>query len=121
MRACRVSFNSREVVAERLLHDDAGVLGQARVREAADDHAEERRWDFEVEDGELRALDLLGHASIGRRVREVAVDVREPGGEALEDGLVKRLARRDDRVACAIDQMLERPVVERDADDRTVE
>ena len=34
---------------------------------------------------------------------------------------VERLARCDDRVARALDELLERPVVEGDADDRAVE
>ena len=38
-----------EVVAERLLHDDARVLRQPRLREAADDRAEQGGRDLEVE------------------------------------------------------------------------
>ena len=39
-----------DVVSERFLDDDARILGQSRVREPADDRAEERRRDLEVED-----------------------------------------------------------------------
>ena len=39
-----------QVVAERLLHDDARVLGQPCLREALDHRAEEERRDLEVED-----------------------------------------------------------------------
>ena len=35
--------------------------------------------------------------------------------------IVELFARRDDRVTCALDELLERPVVERDADDRAIE
>ena len=40
----------REVVAERLLDDDARVLGQAGVRQPLDHRAEQERRDLEVED-----------------------------------------------------------------------
>ena len=40
-----------EVVAERLLDDDARVLGETGVGQALDDRAEERGRDLEVEDG----------------------------------------------------------------------
>ncbi len=53
----------REVVAERLLDDDARVLRETRLRETADDRAEERGRDLEVEDGPLLAFDRLGDLS----------------------------------------------------------
>ena len=43
------------VVAERLLDDDARVLGQPGVGEALDDAAEQERRDLEVEDRVLGA------------------------------------------------------------------
>ena len=49
------------------------------------------------------------------------MDVGETADEPLEDVVVDLLARRDDRVVGALDELLERPVVERDADDRAVE
>ncbi len=39
-----------QVVAERLLHDDARLRRQAGLRQALDDGAEEERRDLEVED-----------------------------------------------------------------------
>jgi len=57
----------------------------------------------------------------GRSVGEVAVDVREALREPSEQLVVERLTRRDDRVARARDELLERPVVEGDADDRTAQ
>ena len=82
-----------EVVAERLLDDDARVLRQARLGEALDDRAEQERRDLEVEDRASRALDRLADALVGRRVGEVAGDVREPGGEAARRP-PRRAARR---------------------------
>ena len=54
-----------EVVAERLLHHHPRVLGQARVRQPLDRHAEERRRDLEVEDRALGALDLAREPLVG--------------------------------------------------------
>ena len=53
-----------EVVAERLLDDDARVRGQAGVVEALDHAAEEERRDLEVEDRLLRARDRVGDAPV---------------------------------------------------------
>ena len=109
------------VVAERLLDDDPRVRRHARSREAADDRAEERGRNLEVEDRALRALDRFRDLRVGGVVGEVSVAVREPLREPREHLLVELLARRHDRLACALDELLERPVVERDADDRAVE
>ena len=64
-----------EVVAEGLLDDDPRFLGQACLRQAADDDAEQRRRDLEVEDRELRISDRLRDLGVRVGVREVAVDV----------------------------------------------
>ena len=77
-----------EVVAEGLLDDDAGVLGQAGVGEAVDDGGEERGRDLEVEDRLLLALDRLADPLEGGGVAVVALDVGDAGGEPLEDLLV---------------------------------
>ena len=106
---------------ERLLDDDARVLVSPAFGEPADDRAEERRRDLEVEDRARRVPERIRDLRVRRRIREVAVEVREPLREPREDVLVDRLARRDDGVARALDELLERPVVERDADDRAVE
>ena len=89
--------------------------------ETFDDAAEQERWDLEVEDGRLRRLDRLADARVGGLIAEVAGNVREAVGEALEDGFVERLARADDRVARPFDQLLLAPVVDCDADDRAVD
>ena len=120
-RFCVQGASRREVVAERLLDDDPRFLGQACLRQAADDDAEERGRDLEVEDRELRISDRLRDLGVGVGVREVAVDVRQALREPLEDLLVDLLARRDDRVTSTIDELLERPVVEGDADDGALE
>ncbi len=111
----------RQIMAERLLDDDPRVCRHARFRQAADHRSEERRRNLEVEDRGLRALDSLRDLGVGCVVGEVSVVVREPLREASEHVLVEFLARADDRVARALDELLERPVVERDADDRAVQ
>ena len=110
-----------EVVTERLLDHDASAPGQACARKAGDDSPEERRRHLEVEDGLPGFRELVGHTPIRRGVREVAVHVRELRGEALEHVLVERLAGGDDRVARVLDELLQRPVVERHAEDAAEE
>ena len=110
-----------EVVAERLLDDDARGLRQPRLREPLHDPAEQERRDLEIEDRQARALDRLRDPPVGRRVAEVAGDVREARGEAPEDLLVELLAGADDRLARTLDELVDRPVVDRDADDRAIE
>ena len=100
---------------------DPRILRQTLAGEARDDLPEERGRDLEVEDRHPRALDRLGHSLVRCGVAEVAVDVREPAREALEDLFVELLPGRDDRVVGPLDQVLERPVVERDAHDRTAQ
>ena len=109
------------VVAEGLLDDDPGVLREARLGEALDDPAEEERRDLEVEDRALGAGDGGGHALVRGCVAEVALDVGETLREALEHRLVELLAGADDRVACALDELVDRPVVDGDPDDRALE
>ena len=111
----------RQIVAERLLDDDPRVCRHARFGQAADHRPEEQRRNLEVEDRRLRALDSLRDLGVGCVVREVSVVVREPLRETSEHLLVEFLARPDDRVAGALYELLERPVVERDADDRAVQ
>ena len=89
--------------------------------EPLDDPAEQERRDLEVEDGLLGVRDRLGDALVRRRVAEVARDVGEAVGQPLEDVLVERLAGADDRLPCALDELVDGPVVDRHADDRAVE
>ena len=49
----------RQVPAERLLHDDAGVLGALRPPEALDDDGEQARRDREVVRRPVRAVERI--------------------------------------------------------------
>jgi hypothetical protein len=62
-------------VAERLLDDDASVLRETRLREPADDRAEEGRRNLEVEDRTALALDRLPDLCVRGVVGEVAVGI----------------------------------------------
>ncbi len=110
-----------EVVPEGLLDHEPGALGEPRVGEPRDDLAEQERRDLEVEDGVLGAADGLRDAAVRGVVAEVALDVREALREAREDRLVERLAGADDGVAGPRAQAVDRPVVDRDPDDRAAE
>ena len=68
----------RLIVAERLLDHDPCVRRHACSCEAADDRAEERGWNLEVEDRALRALDRFRDLCVGGVVGEVSVTIREP-------------------------------------------
>ena len=106
-----------EVVAERLLDDDPRIRGETRLREPADDRAEQGRRDLEVEDRPRGTTDRRRHLGVRRCVGEVAVDIRQALGEPSEHLVVELLARRDDGLAHALDELVERPVVERDPHD----
>jgi hypothetical protein len=107
-----------EVVAERLLDDDARMLGEAYARETLDHGAEQERRDLEIEDRAASVLQASREALERRRVPEVARQVGQSGGEPVEDRGVERLARGEDRLAGALAQVVDRPVVDGDADDR---
>ena len=111
----------RLVVPERLLHDDARVLGQTGARQSLDDHPEQRRRDLQVEHRLLLALDRLADALVRGVVGEVARHVRHALGQAGEDLLVELLTGGDDRRARPVDELVVGPVVDGDADDRAVE
>ncbi len=89
--------------------------------EPGDDAPEEEGRDLEVEDRRLGAVQRGGDALVGRAVGEVAAEVREPFGEALEHLLVELLAGSDDRLARTFLQLVVGPVVDGDAHDRAVE
>jgi hypothetical protein len=107
-----------QVVPERLLDDDARVPGQAHVREPLDDGAEQERRDLEVEDRAASVLQPRREVLERGGIREVARQVRQARGEPVEDRLVEPLARCHDRLAGALAQVVDRPVVHRHADDR---
>jgi hypothetical protein len=110
-----------QVVAEGLLDHDAPALRESRVVQALDDPAEEERRDLEVEDGSLRAVDRLRDALVGRLLAEVAGHVGKAVREAVENLFIQRLARALDRLARAVLQLIDGPVVDGHADDRAVE
>jgi hypothetical protein len=110
-----------QVVAEGLLDDHARMLGQPRRGEALDDGAEQEGRDLEVEDRRARVRDGRREALERVAVAEVARDVGEARDEALEELVVERLAAGHDGVVRPLAQVVERPVVDRDADDRAVE
>ena len=94
----------------------------AGLREALDDPAEEERRDLEVEDRALRAA-----RSPSATRSYVAASPKSPwtyesrSAKRVEHRLVELLARADDRVARALDELVDRPVVDGDADDRALE
>ena len=110
-----------EVVPERLLDDDATGPDQPGLGEPLDGAAEEERRDLEVEDGVARTLDRSADTLVRLGVCKVAADVREAGREPLEHAFVEQLSRGDDRRSSALDELIDRPVVDRDSDDRARE
>ena len=110
-----------EVVAERLLDDNACGLGQTRLRQALDHGREQERRDLEIEDRPLRGSDRLGHSLKRARVAEVALDVREPSGEALEDRLIDGLSGALDRRARVLAKVIDRPIVHGHTQHRAVQ
>ena len=110
-----------EVVPERLLHDDPRSRRQPGVCQPLDDPAEQKGRDLEVEDRGLGALDRLADPGVGRGVSEVPLDIGEPRGETLEHRRVELFPGADDRLARPLDELLDRPVVDRDPDDRALD
>jgi hypothetical protein len=110
-----------QVVAERLLDDDAGGLGQAGRGEPFYHRAEQEGRDLQIEDGELGAFHDVADPVVGGRVVERSLHVREPCRQAVEHLRVELLARPHDRLARALAELVDGPVVNRDADDRGVE
>ena len=97
------------------------VLVRPRVGQALHDPSEEERGNLEVEDGVRLSADRGRDAAVGRVVAEITGDVREALGKPAEHVFVERLARADDGFARPVHQLLDRPVVDRDADDRAVQ
>jgi hypothetical protein len=111
----------RAVVAEGLFDHHAPVRGQARVGQALDDRAEQERRDLEIEHGALRPTDCIADPLVGGGVGEIALDVGQALGEAVEHLRVERLACALNRVAGPFAEPVDGPVVHRHSDDRAVE
>jgi hypothetical protein len=104
-----------DVVAERLLHHHPGAPGQAGFGQALDHGPEQEGRNLQVE-GRCASLAQGGADTLeGGGVTEVAAEVGEAPGEALEDLVVHRLAGGLDRLAGMLAQLLGGPVVDRDA------
>jgi hypothetical protein len=99
------------VVAERLLDHHAGVVRETGLGETLDHHPEQDGRDLEVEDWAPHRANRLSDARIGRGVGEVALNVGEPLGEALERVGVDRLAGVLDAAVRMFAQLIDRPVV----------
>ena len=110
----------RGVVPEGLLDDHARVLRESGGGEPMDHGAEQERRDLQVEDRALGIRDRRRHALERGGVGEIAGHVGEPLGEALEDLLV-HVSTGLDRLPRALAQVVDRPVVDRHADDRAVQ
>jgi hypothetical protein len=110
-----------EVVPERLLDHDMGVLGEAGVGEAAHHGREQRGRDLEVEDGPLGLAETCADPLEGVGVGVVALHVGDPGSEPREDVFVGIGDRCGNRLVGVLAKLLDAPVVDRDADDRAVE
>jgi hypothetical protein len=109
----------REVVPEGLLDDDAGVLDEAGSGQPLHHGAEQERRDLEVVDRAPLPVEHPGETLERLGIGEVPGDVGHPRREALEDLLVDRLPGALDRTARVCAQVLDGPVVDSDADDRT--
>jgi hypothetical protein len=96
-----------------------GVRGQAGLGQALDHGTEQERRDLRVEDRGLRLPDRGRQPLEGGRVGEVAREVRQPPGEAVEDRLVHGLTGGLDRLAGMLAEVVDRPVVDRHPDDGT--
>src|SRR5215470_3651608 len=68
-----------QVVTEGLLNDNARRFCDAGLRQILH-HGTKQEWrDLQIEDWPGVSLDRVGDTLVGRRVREVSGDVREPG------------------------------------------
>ena len=111
----------RKIVTERLLHDDSPRLRQANVGEPLHDGGEKKWRNLEIEHGTRRAFDRRAHLLVGDVVGEVALHVGKSRREPVKHHGVDLLTGSENRRARAFDELLDRPVVDRDTDDRTLE
>jgi hypothetical protein len=110
-----------QVVAERLLDDHPGVPDESGLGQALDHHREQRGRNLQIEHRAPGVADRGLHTRVGVAVGEVAADVREPRRQAGEDLRVDRLAACLDAVVGMLAELLHRPVVDRNTDDRALQ
>ena len=108
-------------MAEGLLHHHSCRVGQTRSGQALDHHAEQRGRDLEVEHRAARISDGAGDALVGVVVAEVAGQIGQPRGEAVEYLVVDCLTAIRDALARVVAELRDRPVVARDPHDRAVD
>ena len=110
-----------EVAPERLFDDDAAALGEAGVTDVVDDGREQARAESP---GSARAVHSPRARRAGWRTcagRRSASDVADQSAEPLPGLGVEAVAASLDALARTLAQLLEVPVLARDADDRDVE
>ena len=107
----------RQVAAERLLHDQSGVRGHPRPRQARRHDAEQARRNGQVEGRAHGATERLAQAVEGGRVLIVAGHVRQARDEPFVGGRVDAPVSRE-ALADARAHLVEAPRLTRDRDDR---
>ncbi len=109
-----------QVVAERLLDDDARARGATGVRQLLDDRSEQHRRDGQIVRRMRDAGELAAQRRERRRIAVVAVDVAQPGAQPGE-GVAVQPAVFLDAVLRPRPQLVERPARLGHADDRHVQ
>lgn len=109
-----------EVVAERLLHDQSGLVGESRFREACGGLGVQPRRDGQVVHEETAPARLLGNRAEADGLVVVDAGHVQQIGEACE-GVLVDLAVGRDRVVHVFAQMLDGPVAAGDAHDGHVQ
>ena len=88
-----------QVVAERLLDGNPAVAQELGLAEVFDDGSEQRRRHLKVIQRPPAAADLDSELAINQVVRNVAGQVVNPPGEAVEHGVIDFLAGAHDGLA----------------------
>jgi hypothetical protein len=109
-----------DVVAERLLDDDASAVRAARLAELLHDQLEERRRDGEVVRRPAGRAELFADSLERRLVRVVAVDVAQQTAQLAERRGIEASVLLEAVLGTGV-ELLELPAGLRHADDRHVE
>ena len=119
----RIRLSSRAEArsrAERLLDDDAGAVGAARLAELLDDQPEQHGRDGEVVRGPLGGAELLAEGLERRRVLVVAVDVAQQAAQLVERRGIEPAVLLEAVLGAGL-ELVEVPAGLGHADDRHVE